>query len=628
MKTELVICSLPFGQPGEKEALRQVKALGFTSVQIYTFWRDFEPAGRGRFDWEALDRQVRLIQEAGLKYVPFLLLGPKYGAPDWWLADPGHVGLRCLEHGKESPIESIWNAAFREEISRVLEAFAGHYMPWEVLESVQPGICGDYGEALFPALGNWPGDYHTHRGFWCGGADACASFIEFAKERYGDIDRLNHAWRARFLTFEEIQPFLPHHAPSRTAGFDLISWYQESITRFSEFWMAECRRLFPGVPAYLCTGGTDDDARMGVLFSAQAKAAARHGGGIRLTNEINKFYDNFRLTAHTHAACSFYGAYLGLEPVGPITEKGLRTRMFGSAAFGNRQMFHYYGNLFDQENRPLASAEGVRRYAPLLGEREVERGIALFWPVDQGLMDGAIPAETQKALLYIRRHYPVSPISEEMILDGALKDYGCMVMVGATIARAAVLRAMAGWVKEKGGQLLSVGLCRGLELEPVEEFDALFGISPESEDAWGHTHAAMVPVPGFEELGKIPGFHVEHGWLDLAEGTEKMAVATERPGQSGTRIHAISSLFRRAYTGGGQAIYYCGPVTFEFDAEACFSDPAVFLALLNDMCAMSGVRALGTRDNEIARARVGKETLALCDDASIVALRDGDNACA
>ena len=279
MKTELVICQIPFGEPVEKEALRRVKDLGFTSVQIYTFWRDFEPSARTRFDWEYLDRQVRLIREANLKYVPFLLMGPKYAAPDWWLTDPRHVGLRCLEHGRESPIESIWSPAFRDEISRVLEAFADHYLPWNILESVQPGICGDYGEALFPALGNWPGDYHTHRGFWCGGDDAAASFLEYVEKRYGTLDALNRAWRARYSSFNEVRPFLRHRTPSRTALFDLIAWYQDSMTRFSEFWLAECRRLFPSVPAYLCTGGTDDDASMGALFAAQARAAAKHAGG-------------------------------------------------------------------------------------------------------------------------------------------------------------------------------------------------------------------------------------------------------------------------------------------------------------------------------------------------------------
>ncbi len=102
---EIVVCGVPFETPLEKEALRKLKDVGVTSVQIYTFWKDFEPGGRGQFDWAFYDREVALIQDAGLKYVPFILMGPKYAAPQWWLESPEHMGLRCLEHGKVSPIE-------------------------------------------------------------------------------------------------------------------------------------------------------------------------------------------------------------------------------------------------------------------------------------------------------------------------------------------------------------------------------------------------------------------------------------------------------------------------------------------------------------------------------------------
>lgn len=619
MKTEIVVCRIPFGTPGERDALRQVKDHGFTSVQIYTFWRGFEPAARGRFDWTTLDRQVRLIQEAGLKFVPFLLLGPKYAAPDWWLADPRHVGLRCLEHGKDSPIESVWNPAFRDEIRRALEAFAEQYRSWDVLESVQPGICGDYGEAIFPALGNWPGDYHTHRGFWCGGDDAVASFRQHLEQQYGALDRLNRAWRARYNSFAEVRPFLRQYALSRTAFFDFVAWYQDSMTRYAEFWMGECRRIWPATPAYLCTGGAEDDIGLGASFAAQAKIAAQHGGGLRLTNEANRFDYNFPLTAPTHAACRFYGAYLGLEPVGPLTEQGVRTRMFGSVAYGNRQVFHYYRNLFDAQNQPLPAAACVRDHAAFIGEREVERGLAFFWPVEQAVVEGAIPGEAREALLHVRRQYPVSPISETMILDGALRDYRCLVMMGVTSARATVLRHIARWVREDGGVLLAVGRCRDLELEPVEEFDALFGILPGSEDAWGHHHEQLHAPAGFTELGKIPGFHSEHGWLNLAAGTETIARAAEGdgggsvPGGAVTRTWPVSALFQRVYPGGGQAIFYCGPVIFARDPEACFSDPGVLLALLDDGCALSNVRGLGTKTDELARARVGDRLFILRD---------------
>lgn len=619
---EIVLCGVPFGTPGETTALAAVKAAGFTAVQIYTFWRDFEPEARGRFEWAELDRKVRLIRDAGLRYVPFVLMGPKYAAPQWWLDDPRHAGLRCLEHGKESPVESVWNPAFRTEISRVLEAFAAHYLPWSVIESVLPGICGDYGEAIFPVLGNWPGDYHTHRGFWCGGEDAGASFRAFLKRQYGTVKSLNAAWRSRYAGFAGISPFLPVYAPSRTAAFDLISWYQASMTEYAGFWMAECRRLFPDLPAYLCVGGADDEATSGARFSAQAKAAARHGGGIRLTNEVNKFEENFRLCAHTHAACRFYGAYLGLEPVGPMTAPGVRARTFGSAAFGNRQVFHYYGNVFDRENRPLPAAACVRDHAGLIGERESEPGLAFFWPVDQGLLDGAIPDAARSALRHIRREYPVTPVNEDMILDGALDGFRALIMIGASSTRGPVLERIARWVTRQGGRLLSVGLCRDLELKPVPDFDAVFGIGSAAEEAWGHHNEPVHAPAEFPRVGAIPRFHAEKGWIGLAPEVEKIACAVPGPGggegaAESTRTHAVSALFRIRHAGGGQAVLYCGPVSFARDAQACFADPGVMTALLDDVCVQSGVPPLGTRDDEIARARVGGKRLVLREDAIV-----------
>ena len=89
MALELVVCGAPFAPKRARQALRQLKDMGFTSVQIYTFWRDLEPEKCGGFTWAELDRKVDLITEAGMKFVPFLLMGPRYAAPEWWIADPG-----------------------------------------------------------------------------------------------------------------------------------------------------------------------------------------------------------------------------------------------------------------------------------------------------------------------------------------------------------------------------------------------------------------------------------------------------------------------------------------------------------------------------------------------------------
>ncbi len=600
---EIVVCGVPFGASFEMEALYRLKDLGVTSIQIYTFWRDFEPDQRGRFDWSLYDSQVASLQKADLKYVPFLLMGPKYAAPGWWLADPAHRGLECLEHHRSSPVESIWNPAFQEEIRRVLESFASHYLPMDVIESVQPGICGDYGEAIMPVTGNWPGDYHTHRGWWCAGQDAQASFHSWLEQKFGTLANLNQSWRSHFASFNAIEPFLPHRSPSRTAWFDLLEWYRGSMTEYAEFWMRECRRIFPTTPVYLCTGGSEEPEHAS-LFSDQAKVAARHQGGIRLTNEGNKFYDNFYNTAYTWSACKFYNAYLGLEPVGPITEKGVKTRMFGSAAYGNRQIFHYYGNLMGEEARPLPATQALKDYAHLIQEAPSQDAVAFFWPGDTMAWMGGAPENVNQAVRFIRRLTNCMPINESMILDGALNQFKLLVNILPAFTDRRVLETISEWVRQ-GGVILSAGRLLDRELEPINTFDALFGILPTSEETTGHVEQFIPTIPDFPSFSQIGSYHSMITWMDLAPDTTFMAVSSEEAGYSGTRICKVASAFSRT-SGTGKGIFYSGPVVMEPDPEAIFYDPGTFKALLSDVLKkFSRSEWLEPQEGEIARARVG-----------------------
>ncbi|HEX2952024.1 MAG TPA: beta-galactosidase [Armatimonadota bacterium] len=613
---EIVVCGIPFGKEGENDALHLVKDLGFTSVQIYTFWKEFEVAD-GVFDWSHYDRQVSLIQQAGLKYVPFILMGPKYAAPSWWLNHPDHVGLRCLEHGKLSPIESIWNPHFRTRVSRALDAFAEHYLPWNVLESVQPGICGDYGEAIFPVHGNWPGDYHTHRGYWCGGDDAIASLRAYVQGKYPSIAALNDAWHSHYDDFAHVTPFRKHQAPSRTAYLELIEWYRHSMTEYAEFWVRECRRCFPETSIYLCTGG-EEEPEHGSSFAAQAKICGKYDAGLRLTNEANKFYDNFQITAHTWAACQFYGAYLGLEPVGPITEKGLRSRAFSSIAFGDRQIFHYYGNFAGADNTPLPAAGALADYRRFAKERQTPKGIAVFWPEDRQVLEGQMPPAVTEAMNFVRRHYPVSPLSEQMILDGALRDFSCLVMLNVESTRRSVLEIIADWVNQQAGTVLTNGRVMDIELTPCAEFDALFGILPTSEETHGWAHLAVRASADFPCVAELPPFGATTQWMDLADDTEFLAGTTSVEGYSGTKVAQVAAMFRRKSPSGGQAICYTGATNFTPDPEALMKDPGVFPALLADVCAMSGVRYYDLREGEIARTDYKGNDLVLREDSIVL----------
>jgi hypothetical protein len=206
-----------------------------------------------------------------------------------------------------------------------------------------------------------------------------------------------------------------------------------------------------------------------------------------------------------------------------------------------------------------------------------------------------------------------------LILDGVLSRYRCLAMIGVACARAAVLERIARWVRDEAGLLITTARARDIELDPVPAFDELLGITLESEDAWGHNQQVLNLPPEFQKLGMLKGFHAEHGWLHLASDTEILSAAPDGIGSSGvegwTRIHPVSALFRRRFPSGGQAIYYGGGICFKSDPQALFHDPEVIAKLLDDVCAMSGVRPLDTRDGELARARIGGKLLVLRDGA-------------
>ncbi|MGC8622155.1 MAG: beta-galactosidase [Caldisphaera sp.] len=601
------------------EALKKVKDIGATSIQIYTIWKYFEPSSRGNFNWDYYDRQVELINKIGLKYVPFIIMGPKYAAPQWWLGSKEHKGLCCLEHNKYSPIESIWNPFFKIEISRVLKNFADHFIPMNVIESIQVGISGDYGEAIFPVLGNWPGDYHTHKGYWCGGEDAKQNFRDWISKKYLNVDELNKKWNSHYKTINDVTTFLPHRAPSRIAYFDMLDWYRQSMTGYAEFWLKESRNIFHDVPIYLCTGGTEEPEH-GSLFSAQAKIASKYNCGIRLTNEGNKFYENFFWTSYTKSACNFYGAYMGLEPVGPMTKNGVVARIFGSAAYGNRQIFHYYNNLFDTNGNSLPSAYSVKKYSFLIKERNESKSVAFFWPGYYASLNGGMPNSVKEALTFMRKLTNVMPVNEEMILDGALSKYKLLVIPISGFTTNEVLKKIGLWVRS-GGILLANGIVTDLELQNVNEYNEIFGILEDSEETFGHCTQIIQRKKEYPGFSKIKHYETSRSWRNLSSDTVILSSTIEGPGYSGTNIKKVSSAFYRR-TGKGVAIFYCGPVNFEDDPEALFHDPGVFKALLLDVIKNNAnTLDLTPEKDEIARAEIDGSVYAL-DDNKIIKIKN------
>ena len=615
---EIVVCGVPFdkGEEEAKKALAKLKADGVTAVQIYCHWNKFEPDTRGEFSFGYYDDMVRLIKEEGLKFVPFLLMGPRYSAPDWWLLEKGHKGLVCLEHGKECPVESIWNPAFREEISRVYRAFADHYLPWDVIESVQPGINGDYGEAIMPVVGNWPGAYHTHRGFWCGGEDAAASFREYLEKKFGGIEKLNQRWNAHYGSCEEVRPFLKAFCPSLAAYLDFLEWYHVSMTEYADFCMKEAKAAFGEKPVYLCTGGIEEPEHAS-SFTGQAKAAAKNGCGVRLTNEGNNFFENFYLTIHMQSACDYYGAYLGLEPVGPILPEGVAVRTYGSAAYGNRQIFHYYGNLYGEGREDAGHI--VRKYKDLIGSCKVERKVTMFWPIlDSWAASAQVSDNIRLAISEIRKSYDVNVADEMMIEDGCLEKTRVLVMLDTKVRSKKALLAIAKWVKG-GGILLSNCHPYDETFQRVPEFESVFGINEDSEEVWGHSNYELKESGWMRSLCGCSRQHSMIGWNKLDDTVlpiyENSALAG---GENGTALSYCA--FENPY-GKGKGIYFAPPLDLDAPADAIWTPSPAFRLLLEDCCrAYAGEEPMVLNEDEIIKTRVCGKELVLKKDHEIKAV--------
>ncbi|MEM3503763.1 MAG: beta-galactosidase, partial [Nitrososphaeria archaeon] len=289
------------------------KKIGLTSVQSYVYWAEIEKE-KGKIDFSPYDVLIEKLKRHKLKWVPFLILGPQYATPEWFWESGKSVFAKCLEHGMETRIQSIWNPYLPEYVERFLQMIAKQYRNCGILESVTLGISGNWGEALYPAWGGFYGGFHTHPGWWCGDRYAVLDFKKYAKEKYQSIDALNLTWGTSFgdfkdLTFPYVKRFrikdflrgalkevfsiAPHWlkpllsslwraaiipakrantfsnpsrfssdtevscslAPEQLRWLDFVEWYLQSMTRWAEFWLKKARQYFPDTPIYLVTGG-------------------------------------------------------------------------------------------------------------------------------------------------------------------------------------------------------------------------------------------------------------------------------------------------------------------------------------------------------------------------------------
>jgi hypothetical protein len=533
--------------------LDALKSLGVTSIQTYIYWNKVEKTP-GVLDWSEYDADVAVFRKHGLKWVPFVIIGPWYVTPEFVRQDPRIVRFRCLEHDRESAMPSIWCERTREYVRTYLRAFAEHYRPMGVIESVDLGITGDYGEAIYSVIGNWPGAYHSHVGYWCGDALAVADFRRAMRNLYpGGIAAFNLAWHSRYASFDEVKPFLPTQAPSEHAWQELLRWYRGAMTSYADFCLASARDAFPDSDLYLCTGG-DMAPEHGSDFSAQAQAAARYHAGVRITNEASSFPMNLRLTRMVDSAARFYGAYVGHEPANTVTPTGMLGRIFNAVTSGARQFFFYDTPevLVAKDGRYVPGESGtyLQRCSGWLKTVHARVETAVYYPNPYSRETKCDRQDFSDLASQIRRFIDYDFVDDRLIQDGALRGKSILIVAGAEVMDAATASRIEQWTREGG--IVFVLDRRSTDWDgQTAAFDQIAGFTSQSDETQAISDLVVEQPKALPSIAALSDVTGARGYTGLQADCEPLLV---------TRYDPKVEVAWRRKIGSGVVFAYYGPM--------------------------------------------------------------------
>jgi hypothetical protein len=521
----------------EDQAFENCKRYGITSVQSYVSWAEIETE-KSHFDFSMYDGLVEKLKKHGLKWVPFLILGPNFATPKWFQMSSHSVYAKCLEHDKECKIQSIWNPHLPAYVERFLEQFSNHYADPSVFESIALGISGNWGEAIYPATGGFLGGFHVHPGWWCGDDYAREDFKNWALEKYGPLDKLNTSWGTDFIDFgcisfpqvsslwkdiyfravksmpASIKPYLKKLKTrwSNTVAtllnqvqvllnnraltpipkdlqrrIDFIQWYQSAMTRWAEFWLKTARYSFPDSKIYLVTGGSGEPI-LGAELSAQAKVAAKYKAGVRVTNQTDDYGVSFVHARLVSSASRNYGAYFTTEEAGINRAHGVTMRIFDAVSSGAAGAYFksVIGTGKDPcihkslpAGQPTAGAKNLFNNLKYFHLAKPIIEIAVLYPNTAISVNPTTIDALHNQCSQLRRSFDLDLIDEHMIADGKLDNYKFLIILSGKWIKAITLSKIKNWIAT-GGIFISTHY---LALTPVcGTSDSALGLGDDEEE--------------------------------------------------------------------------------------------------------------------------------------------------
>ncbi|MBU3918525.1 beta-galactosidase [Patescibacteria group bacterium] len=482
----------------EDKSFENCKKTGLTSVQSYVTWAEIEKEP-GKFDFSTYDVLVEKLKKHNLKWVPFFILGPNYATPKWFQESDECVYAKCLEHNRESKIQSIWNPFLPKQVDRFLKMLSERYQDKSVLESICLGISGNWGESIYPVEGGFYKNFHSHKGWWCGDKYAVENFRKYITKKYNSLNELNAAWKTDISSFElinfpnlryslsfsrEIYKFIPFFLrPSakfiynllksnskkeikdiavEQKWLDFVDWYMASMTNWAEFWLKTARKYFPDNEIYLVTGG-DGNPMLGADFSAQTKIAAKYNAGIRITNQIDDYSYSFAFARLISSASKFYGSYFTTEEVWINKPESVTMRIFdvitsGAKGFYCKNIIGTGKDYCTKKDFPAGEpTKGAEILSKNLNYFQLSKPIVkvgVFFPNTSIAFKPLVLDSLYKQCAKLRDVLDFDLLDENMIRDGVLEKYEYLLVLKGEILGGEVSEKIKNWIK-KGGILSS-----------------------------------------------------------------------------------------------------------------------------------------------------------------------------
>jgi hypothetical protein len=442
------------------EQNRLVKSLGFSHAQTDSNHLTVNEPQPDFWDWSGADAGLAAMQAAGMRWQYF----PHFHwPPEWYQQSKKFVPSIGLRSGRQLAAMSLWSPDIVPWFEHGYAALAQHYgRDTNKVFALYLGIHGDFGETIFPM--GWHPEEKKMFGpkgaglpdFWCGDRFAREDFRRFVRRHYHTVRRLNAAWGTQFTDFSQVDypaaarnaaAGIPETPQGRRYWLDFISWYDESMTRFTGEVCRIARHHFPKALLELPVGGGGENLLFGQDVTALVKVARRYDVHVRSTHGgYAPFPQAYAAMLKRIATpCKVYGVPHWLEPPGNITPEGEVTRIMEALSCGN------FG-FWDWGQNPVTAANVFREYANYLTQEKPQVDVALFFPTtDHRLHPGvAYPPRLQAVGARLRDVMDYDIVDEALIADQGLKGYRVLVWIEGQHVEEATLKALAAWVKHGG----------------------------------------------------------------------------------------------------------------------------------------------------------------------------------